>query len=638
MTSWAIAEPQRSAHQLVEFLTPSARMSAPRARPRRPPSWRPSSSTPTSAPWSSATRSWPRPASGPAGLVRRARRRGRTPRPRPLLRGTRRLGRRSPGAPRRRASQRAVQRRRAQPLMGMARGSGWRCAALPPWAPSSCCASASACSRSCSTSSARSRTASRCPTCSRRSPSGASGLLGGCPVALVLDDPLDPERPIVAVDHGRRRRSETELAIVATAAARTASTPSADGALAASVHINGARAGALVAMASAGFDDAQLGMLDAFAEHASLALTDARTVEAHGGGLPRLAHRAAQPRALPRPPRSTRSTWRPGARPSSCVLFVDLDRFKAVNDSARPRGRRRAAARGRPRGSADCTRAADTAARFGGDEFAVLLEDDGRGVRRRRRRRRASSPRCAGPSTCEGKRGLHRRHGRHRPRRATPRGPRRAAAQRRPRDVPRQEGAAASARRDLSRRRCTPRCWRASSSRPTCATRSSATSWRSSTSRWSSSRAGRTVGVEALARWTHPTRGLIPPLTFIPVAEEIGVIGAIGRWVLREACRQLAAWRVLAPGLVLNVNLSAAQLRDDRFAERRRAGAARPPACRARRSRSRSPRACCCRGDRGRPPRACGASRPSALSIAVDDFGTGYSSLSYLQAVPGRRR
>ncbi|HEX6621258.1 MAG TPA: EAL domain-containing protein, partial [Solirubrobacteraceae bacterium] len=77
---------------------------------------------------------------------------------------------------------------------------------------------------------------------------------------------------------------------------------------------------------------------------------------------------------------------------------------------------------------------------------------------------------------------------------------------------------------------------------------------------------GRTVGVEALARWAHPTRGMIAPLTFIPVAEDIGVIGAIGRWVLREACRQLAAWRRLAPGLVLNVNLSAVQLRDDRLA------------------------------------------------------------------------
>ena len=117
---------------------------------------------------------------------------------------------------------------------------------------------------------------------------------------------------------------------------------------------------------------------------------------------------------------------------------------------------------------------------------------------------------------------------------------------------------------------------------------------------------GRTVGVEALARWAHPTRGMIPPLTFIPVAEEIGVIGAIGRWVLREACRQLAAWRRLAPGLVLNVNLSAVQLRDDRFAATSSRRCA-PTACRARRSRSRSPRACSCPATRTTARRACGA-------------------------------
>ena len=102
---------------------------------------------------------------------------------------------------------------------------------------------------------------------------GASGLLGGCPVALVLDDPLDPDRPIVAADHGRRRAlgvraRDRRHRRGAGRVPRRASTR----ALAASVHINGARAGALVAMAPSGaaFDDAQLGMLDAFAEHASL--------------------------------------------------------------------------------------------------------------------------------------------------------------------------------------------------------------------------------------------------------------------------------------------------------------------------------------------------------------------------------
>ena len=143
---------------------------------------------------------------------------------------------------------------------------------------------------------------------------------------------------------------------------------------------------------------------------------------------------------------------------------------------------------------------------------------------------------------------------------------------------------------------------------------------------------GRPVGVEALARWTHPTRGPIPPLTFIPVAEEIGLIGAIGRWVLREACRQLAAWRQLAPELVLNVNLSALQLRDDRLAsdvEQALLAYGLPGAALT----LEITETCSCPATRT-PRRACGASRPSGLSIAVDDFGTGYSSLSYLKQFP----
>ena len=145
-------------------------------------------------------------------------------------------------------------------------------------------------------------------------------------------------------------------------------------------------------------------------------------------------------------------------------------------------------------------------------------------------------------------------------------------------------------------------------------------------------RTGRPVGVEALARWTHPVRGPIPPLTFIPVAEEIGLIGAIGRWVLREACRQLAAWRLLAPELVLNVNLSALQLRDERLAgdvEQALLGYGLPGSALT----LEITESMLLSGDEGTAARL-RRLKALGLSIAVDDFGTGYSSLSYLKQFP----
>lgn len=68
------------------------------------------------------------------------------------------------------------------------------------------------------------------------------------------------------------------------------------------------------------------------------------------------------------------------------------------------------------------------------------------------------------------------------------------------------------------------------------------------------------TGVEALLRWRHPTRGVVAPETFIPLAEETGLIVPIGRWVLRTACGQAAVWRRTGHSLAMAVNLSARQL------------------------------------------------------------------------------
>ncbi|KAF1855883.1 hypothetical protein Lal_00013150 [Lupinus albus] len=137
------------------------------------------------------------------------------------------------------------------------------------------------------------------------------------------------------------------------------------------------------------------------------------------------------------------------------------------------------------------------------------------------------------------------------------------------------------------------------------------------------------VGFEALVRWRHPARGLIPPSVFVPLAEESGLIMPLGEWVLRAACREAAGWD---RPLKIAVNLSPLQFQQPDLAERILAILA----------------------ETGLPPwrleleitesviindmaRALGILRrlkSFGISIAMDDFGTGYSSLATLQAFP----
>jgi diguanylate cyclase (GGDEF)-like protein len=140
------------------------------------------------------------------------------------------------------------------------------------------------------------------------------------------------------------------------------------------------------------------------------------------------------------------------------------------------------------------------------------------------------------------------------------------------------------------------------------------------------------TGAEALVRWRHPRRGLLPPGAFMPLAEETGLIGELDRWVLEEACRTAAGWQRLRPGVTVGVNVTA-----DRFAHTDLVGAVADALA-----------------DAGLPPHCLtleltetalvadaeatisrlGALDALGVPVAIDDFGTGYSSLAYLHRLP----
>ncbi|MGK5678271.1 putative bifunctional diguanylate cyclase/phosphodiesterase [Actinoplanes sp. URMC 104] len=143
------------------------------------------------------------------------------------------------------------------------------------------------------------------------------------------------------------------------------------------------------------------------------------------------------------------------------------------------------------------------------------------------------------------------------------------------------------------------------------------------------------TSVEALVRWEHPRDGLLGPYHFIAAAEANGLIVPLGRWVLREACEQLARWRAASPAaaqLKVNVNLSARQFQyaglvDDVAAALRDAGI--DPA-----SLTLEITESMLMEDIDTAKRTLQALRELGVRLAIDDFGTGYSSLSYLKQLP----
>jgi diguanylate cyclase (GGDEF)-like protein len=438
---------------------------------------------------------------------------------------------------------------------------------------------------------------------------GASTVLQGCPVSLILDDALDPKRPMVV-------GADLTRAVATVSAA---------------VHIQGIPAGALVA---ATHDGAPIGpversLLYSFAEHASLALTDARTVEAMQEafrdpltGLPN--------RQLFLDRLSQALRQRDPLRSSLSVLFIDLDRFKAVNDSL-----------GHAAGDtllglvgdriSGCSRSDASAARFGGDEFALFLQnyDDQTSAGKVAERIIAA---LREPFSIQDKIvfigatiGIAHTDA----------------------DCPEIGADELLSNADLA-------MYRAKAVGGGCALAYDPQMRIALLARLDLQSqlqgalgrdelvlhyqpiveldTGLTVGLEALLRWRHPERGMIAPLEFIPIAETTGMIVAIGRWVLVQACQQLARWRQIDPCLTMNVNVSVHQLRDRSF----------PTEVERALRETRLP------GDAlileitesvliEDQELIFGTLRTLkqlGVAIALDDFGTGYSSLSYLQKFP----
>jgi diguanylate cyclase len=143
---------------------------------------------------------------------------------------------------------------------------------------------------------------------------------------------------------------------------------------------------------------------------------------------------------------------------------------------------------------------------------------------------------------------------------------------------------------------------------------------------------GATVGAEALVRWCHPGRGPLLPAGFLPVAEELGLLPDIDRWVLATACEQAAAWRVARPGFRVGVNLSAAYLATGTVTAdvaRVLAATGLPGAALTVEVTETALGA-----DVDRAAAAFSGLRSLGVRVALDDFGVGYSSLAYLRRLP----
>jgi EAL domain-containing protein (putative c-di-GMP-specific phosphodiesterase class I) len=148
-------------------------------------------------------------------------------------------------------------------------------------------------------------------------------------------------------------------------------------------------------------------------------------------------------------------------------------------------------------------------------------------------------------------------------------------------------------------------------------------------------RRGQIHGVEALLRWNHPTRGMVPPNVFIPLAERFGAIVALGNWVVDEACRQIHEWAEQGVRMRVAINVSVHQLRQSDLIDRIQQALDRYLV---------EPSQLLCEITESVAMQDIQATQRTfeglariGVFLAIDDFGTGYSSLSYLRQLPARQ-
>ena len=317
------------------------------------------------------------------------------------------------------------------------------------------------------------------------------------------------------------------------------------------------------------------------------------------------------------------------AEETVAVLFLDLDNFKVVNDSLGHKvGDQLLVSVGRR--LLQCVRAADTVARLGGDEFTLLLEDVHSADEAIEVARRIADI-LATPFTLGGREVYQN----------TSVGIAISAADERPDDLLRNADLAMYQAKNNGKARyavyepsLNHRAWERLQSETDLRRALEAKELVLHYQPVVQLSTGQITEVEALVRWQHPERGLIPPAEFIPLAEESGLILPLGRWVLLEACRQVREWQEMpgAADLAVSVNLSPRQFRHPRLVDEIKEGLE----------------------ETGLAPRhlkleiteSAGLEntqltlatlvelKEAGIQLAIDDFGTGYSALNYLKHYP----